>query len=438
MPPKALHETLKYRPSMVAERVKTVQRIFKWYTTENVSAGQIARRLNDLGIAPVYSPLWHQGVIKYILANPVYTGHPTYNKQSNSRFMEFSGGQVRTAERKPARPRDKTDQVRPEQQEFKPLVAPEVFEKAQAKLTATKTRTYRAPKTAHLWLKGFLICSKCDKPMRAQSGNKSNGLAPGYICSEYARWGTRNPTGCGHFRVEHDEVESLVFDYLVEVAPQLNSLSDATQATDLETARPLLAVMSETKKELGWTWYDMAMFAEKYLPGKARWKAAAKRVSVESLYDTLYSTVKPTIEKTIAEKEAELEALLDGFSGLSPRLKERANQRGEAIQKEIDALKRDLADLRIPWERLQANLKARQEALERATTTLNQEGIFRQKAEVLRTVIDRIVCRFSRSGKRCTLKSIDVYAAKEGAVRPLSFPVDSLQMDSRLRPFVFS
>jgi hypothetical protein len=209
---------------------------------------------------------------------------------------------------------------------------------------------------------------------------------------------------------------------------------DATEATDLETAKPLLTALSATREELNQTLHDMALFAEKHLPSKSHRKAA-KRMSVESLYDALYSRAKPRIEKAIAEKGAELEALLDGFAGLSPKLKERANKRGEALQKEIDALQRDLADLRVPWERLQADLLARQEALERATATLNQEGNFRQKAEALKTVIDRIVCNFSR-GKRCTLKSIDPYAAEDGAVRPLTFPVNPLQTDWCLRAFV--
>ena len=114
-PPKALHETLKYRPSIIDERVKYVRLIFKWYTTESITAGQIATRLNDLGVSPVFGPLWHQGVVKYLLANPVYVGRPTYNKQSNSRFMEFSDGQVKTAERKPSRKHAESDQIRPEQ-----------------------------------------------------------------------------------------------------------------------------------------------------------------------------------------------------------------------------------------------------------------------------------------------------------------------------------
>lgn len=78
-PPKALHETLKYRPSIVKERIKYVKLIFQWYATEAISPGQIAERLNDLGVSPVYGPLWHRGVVQYILANPIYTGRAVYN-----------------------------------------------------------------------------------------------------------------------------------------------------------------------------------------------------------------------------------------------------------------------------------------------------------------------------------------------------------------------
>ena len=104
-PPKALHETLKYRPSIIDERVKYVKLIFRWYATESISPGQIAARLNDLGVSPVFSPLWHQNIIKYLLANPVYVGKPAYNKASNGRFMEFTGGQSR---RPSANPRGNT------------------------------------------------------------------------------------------------------------------------------------------------------------------------------------------------------------------------------------------------------------------------------------------------------------------------------------------
>ena len=186
-----LHETLKYRPSIIAERLKYVVLIFTWYVTESISPGKIAARLNDLGVSPVFGPLWHQGVVKYLLSNPVYVGHPTYNKASGSRFMEFCGGQVKAVNGKKTRTRDQSDQIRPDALEFAAIIDPEVFDKAQAKLAAIKTRAYRAPRTASLWLKGFVYCATCGKPMRGNNGTAGNGQEPGYLCTEYGRWGKR-------------------------------------------------------------------------------------------------------------------------------------------------------------------------------------------------------------------------------------------------------
>jgi DNA invertase Pin-like site-specific DNA recombinase len=428
-PPKARHETLKLRPSIVAERVKYLRLIFKWFTTESITAGQIAARLNDLGVSPVFGPLWHQGVVKYILANPVYIGRPTYNKQSNSRFMEFADHQVKSPDRsKPARKHAESDQIRPDKEEFAPIIDQATWDKAQAKLAATKTRAYRAPKTAHLWLKGFVVCAKCGKPMRGQSGNRRNGLQPGYLCAEYGRWGTRAPSGCGHFRVEHELLESLVLDYLTQTAPQIKALLDATTATDVEAARPLLDAMRDADNCLDGVWLEMLAFVDTHLPSKARRKA--HRMNVETAYSLVYDKVKPQLEKQVADKEREIEVILDGFAGLTPKMKNRVNKRLEALQEEIDALRQDLWDLRVPWENLREDLSSRREALERTTATLNQEGRFRQKAEALRTVIDKIVCRFK--GNR--LESIEVIPAEDAAVRPLTFP-GSLQVDSRLAAF---
>jgi hypothetical protein len=312
------------------------------------------------------------------------------------------------------------------------MVAPEIFDKAQAKLAVTKTRAYRAPKTASLWLRGFVVCAKCGKPMRGLSGNPGNGLQPGYVCAEYGRWGTRAPSGCGHFRVEHELLESLVLDYLTQTAPQIKALLDATTATDMGAARPLLEAIDAADAGRRGVWLDMLAFVDEHLPGnKARRKT---RMSLEELYGFLYERAKPRLEKKVADKEAEIEAVLDGFAGLTPKMKDRVNKRLEALQMELDALRRDLTDSRVSWEYLHGLLAARQGALERATATLNQEGHSRQKAEVLKTVVDKIICHFRRVGKRATLDSIEVIPAEDAAIRPLTFP-GSLLTDSCLGAF---
>ena len=143
---------------------------------------------------------------------------------------------------------------------------------------------------------------------------------------------------------------------------------------------------------------------------------------------------RPKLEKQVAAKEAEIESLLDGFAGLTPLMKDRVNKRLEALQFELQALRTDLVNARGMWEYFHDLLASRKEALERATAALNQEGHCRHKAEVLKTVVDKIVCHFRRVGKRATLESIEVIPAEDAAVRPLTFP-GSLLEDSCLSAF---
>jgi len=412
-PPKALHETLRYRPSIIAERVKYVKLIFKWWVTEAISAGQIAARLNELGISPVFGPLWHSAVIKYLLSNRVYIGKPTYNKASTSRFAEFSGGRVTEAKRGVSRQHAEADQIEPEKDEFKPMVPVEMFEQAQAKLAATKTREYAAPKTASLWLRGLVICAQCGKPMIGQAGSPKNGLEPGYLCAEYGRWGTKAPTGCGHFRVEHVHLEAAVLDYLVEEAPQVKMLLEAATATDLESARPLLEAIKATTRDRQWASFEMQMFVTDNMATESRRQARKKGLAIEEIYDKVYPAKKKEIEARIAAKEGEIEALLDGFAGLTPKLRERANRRGEALQDEIEASRLELKNWGVHWGRLTSQLKTHKDALARATTTLNQEGHHRAKAAAIRTVIGEIICTF-KPGRPATLETLKIVAVKSG------------------------
>jgi hypothetical protein len=272
--------------------------------------------------------------------------------------------------------------------------------------------------------------------MRAYIGSKLNGQPPGYSCASYMRFGKRNPFGCKQHHVPHDLAEALVLDYLTQTAPEIKSLLDAAEADDLEAARPLLDAIQSARQQLGDVWCEMVAFVADYFQGsKARRKAERKGLTTAQLYSASYRHVRPRIEKAIADKEAELEALLDGFSGLSPKLKERANRRGEALQEEIDALKRDLCDQRGSWDYFLAQLTERKAALDRAVSTLNQEGRHRQKAEALRSAVGDIVCHFQEQGKRRKLVSIEVAAAEDGAVQPLTFPGVTLQSDTRLRAF---
>jgi site-specific DNA recombinase len=93
-------DTFYLRPSIESERVTTVQQIFKWYAHEAVSFTQIATRLNELGISPVFGEHWHKVTVRQLLQNPAYIGLPAWNKKASSRFAEFVNGQIRAVEQK--------------------------------------------------------------------------------------------------------------------------------------------------------------------------------------------------------------------------------------------------------------------------------------------------------------------------------------------------
>ena len=304
------------------------------------------------------------------------------------------------------------------------MVDAEVFDKAQAKLAATEDPRLQGPQDRLPLARGLRgLCHSAASRCGGCPAIAGNGLEPGYICAEYGRWGNRAPSGCGHFRVEHDLLESLVLDYLTQTAPQIKALLDATTATDVEAARPSWRPSTMRKinwhSDVAWTCCD----SSKSTCQTNRPAAGTTGCPSKELYGCLFRAAKPKIEKQVADKEAELESLLDGFAGLTPKTEGTGQQAGGSPPR---------GDRRPPaltWQPrvpvgvvLQRSLAARQEALERATATLNQEGHFRQKAEVLKTVVDKIVCHFRRVGKRATLESIDVIPAEDAAVRPLTFP----------------
>ena len=180
----------------------------------------------------------------------------------------------------------------------------------------------------------------------------------------------------------------------------------------------------------------MLAFVDNYLNGN-RASRRARKMSLEAVYSQVYERTRPALEKALRDKEAELDGQLDAYRDLPTRLKERAVQRMKALQDEIDDLRGDLKNLRVPWDQVRADLAARREALERTTAILNQEGHFRQKTEALKCVVDKIVCHF----KGTRLDSVEMVPAEDAAVRPLTFPgplLEDLCQDAKKRRMTWS
>lgn len=401
-PRKDLADTQRYQPSIHADRLKTAKQIFQWYATEAISPRQIATRLNQLKVDPVFGPTWDKVKIAQMLANPVYIGFPTWNKRGGGNHLEFVGGQVREVPRLNGKPRagrrrKTADHIRPDKQEFKPVIDQKTWDKVQAKIAASaeptgKPRRPRA--TEELWLRPFLTCGHCGNSMHGTRGGSTRGLWPSYYCSTYALHGRANESGCHCHRVQHKVLEQSVLDYLKETSPKIAKLIKATDTGNMELAQPLLKSLMDAAQQFDGIALDIQTFVDDQTSDRERQKLLREGKGFPEIYGLLYERIRPKLDKQIADKECELDRMMEDYRGLSTRLRERANGKMEEAQAEIEALKAQLVDLRQPWGDLKRELSARQATLKQATAILGNGAAGRQKTEALAGVISQIVCRF--------------------------------------------
>jgi DNA invertase Pin-like site-specific DNA recombinase len=417
-PAKDTTDTLRLRPSIRNDRIKAVRQIFKWYATEDISPGKIADRLNELKIQPVFSEAWYKQTIKELLRNPVYIGLPAWNKRAGSEFVEYVGGQFREINGKPrSRRRQPSDFVQPDKPEFAPIIDRDTWNIVQRKLAQSSPGVDKrsAPHTAELWLRPFLVCGRCLKPMHATNGRSTKRLFPSYFCGTYNRYGAKNPTGCHCHRVRHKMIEEIVRGYLDRVAPKVAKLLKATEGSNLQEIRPILESVNGAAHGFGDVVCEVLSFVEDHADPKQTAKMLRAGKDFLDIYGLLFDRVRPNLERQLAAKQAELDKQLDDFAALPARIKQRAIARMEPIQAEIDDLQNQLNDWRRPYVNIRDQLTQRREAIKAAQKTITKDGAGRAKSEAMRGVIDRVVLHFRHTkngpGGKSYLKGYDIHAA---------------------------
>jgi DNA invertase Pin-like site-specific DNA recombinase len=402
-PQKDNADTFYVRPSVETERLEIVRQIFKWYATETISPRQIATRLRDLKIDPVYGKPWDKVRISSMLRNPVYIGRPTWNKRGGSRFVEFVRGQIRDIQRignvKTGRHREAADMIALDRPQFEAIVDRKTWEAVQAKIERmAQGRGKKSAQTAELWLRPFLVCGHCMKPMHATRGVDRLRTWPSYFCATYGQYGPENPTGCHCHRVKHDKIEGLLSDYVSNVKPQIKQLLSAVRSGDRKLLDAVAAECGISRAEFSEASRQALEFFDAHATADEKRRRRGGDFFV--LLGQVFQRVRPTIEKQIAGKESELDRMLDDFRGLAPILRDRANAKMETIQTEIELLRAQLAGFSSQYKGAEAELAARMKAVDRAEDSLRNPASGRQKTAIVSDVIDKIICYFEHSETR--------------------------------------
>lgn len=137
-----------------------VRLIFKLYTEDLLTPGKIAKRLNDLGIAPLRAEEWKKDTVRHMLRNPHYAGKVQFNKIKITPTLE--NGVVKTKKLTQA-----DEDIILAEGKHPAIIDPETWEKAQELIA-------RNPRVRHEYelknhLSGVITCAKCGRLMYIHS-----------------------------------------------------------------------------------------------------------------------------------------------------------------------------------------------------------------------------------------------------------------------------
>ena len=152
-----------------------VRLVFKWYTTEGLSPGAIARRLSSMGFAPAQGKKWSRSSVYHILTNIHYVGKIKYNEFKDTWVL--SNGK---REKKQIRQPD--EDVIISEGKHPALVDKATFDAAQER-TANNPRL-RDDQVLINGLAGILRCSKCGSSMALDRCGNYEKYTPRYKCKK--------------------------------------------------------------------------------------------------------------------------------------------------------------------------------------------------------------------------------------------------------------
>ena len=278
------------------ETAPTVRRIFAW-RAESVSIVQIARRLNQAGIASpsayLYETgevktekykdvLWHTQILKSILSHSVYCGHMVQGRKKQSFYEGKSQAFTPESEWKIVR------------NTHEAIIDEDTFEKVQA-IAKRRKDEYHAclGKFAHLkhsdnLLQGLVYCPNCMRPMvRYKNVSHGKKLWYTFICPTHAS----DPERCDFVSIREDELMEILFAAIqkqVELAADMDSVTrklnekpsykkSRSEAQDrLETAQRTLKRSQSLYESLYQNYVEQLMTEQEYMTLKARYKAEAE------------------------------------------------------------------------------------------------------------------------------------------------------------------
>ena len=292
-----IEKTKRYRTLVPNENeAPIVKMIFEWAVKDNLTAYDIAKRLDAMGV-PTYTgnAEWSRDTVKTILSNPTYTGKVRWNDRMQVRTM-VNGKIVKS------RPRSNhTDHFMLYEGKHKAhaLVDEETFQAASSKFYSDRTKSNLKLQNP---LAGLLYCPHCNKAMVYQGYNKRPTVAPRFLHAQSRICKTKSALVEDVMKAVIHAVKQYMEDFKVK-SDNLPSVDEDTIAAQVATLQAEQKKIEKKLAKLFDAWEEGTITDNEFVERKA-----VHNEKIESIQHQI-----ETLEDSVPEKE-EYEELAEMFS----------------------------------------------------------------------------------------------------------------------------
>lgn len=272
--------TLKINP----EQAEVVRMVFDMYVNQDMGRVTIAKRLNEMGLKPMYGGLWAQDTIKTMLENEHYIGKVKWNYRKTVVVVE--DGEIRKTQ-----PKAKIGEYLIYEGKHEAIISEELFRAAREK----QGRNHRAKAKTKVRnpLAGLVFC-QCGRAMSYRTYLKDGveRSAPRMLCD--------NQAYCKTASCLYDEIIEKVIEVLKQCIADFDMRIKNDDGDSAKLHLSLIKRLEAKREELD----------KKEL---AQWEAQADPDPAKRMPDHIFQKLN---EKLLREKEEVRQALCKAYESM--------------------------------------------------------------------------------------------------------------------------
>lgn len=221
------------------DQAKYVKMMFEWLVNDNMSSGEIARKLTSMGIPTLTGKTeWHRATVKDILQNNLYTGKIRWNRRNCTK--EYDGEKLSKKKR-----RISSADYLIVDGKHPAIISQELFDKAQTKFNGIVP--VNANTTVINPLARLLYCKHCGKAISYQSFATKKNTTPRYTHGESMSCKVKSSPSNEVIEALIKSLQSIIDDYELKLDSGISCKSNQEIMDSLEKE---LASCSVRKDEL--------------------------------------------------------------------------------------------------------------------------------------------------------------------------------------------